>query len=332
LTLLDLQPNLNYLETGPLDPTIYLQQSLISGMIAGILGGSGIVFLWEKWLRSKPYGKALLSIFLSYIFIYLIVLMSSGVIFQIHNLKGSILDIQVWLITLNTVFEPSSIFSFMTWLVIVIATLIVLLVNDKYGPGVFKKFLLGKYFLPQREERVFMFLDLRSSTTIAEKIGETRYFNFLKDVFRLATDGILKYQGEIYQYVGDEIVVSWELQDGINNENCINCFFEIQSKLLKNKAFFLGKYGEVPVFKAGLHYGYVMAGEIGVVKRDIAYSGDVLNTTARIQGKCNEMGVDILVSKPLIDKMDRKGKIHTAKEMGEIQLRGKQELVALLTV
>ncbi|MEP1095454.1 MAG: adenylate/guanylate cyclase domain-containing protein [Cyclobacteriaceae bacterium] len=330
LSILGFSKDFNY--TIPGDVMVYLQQSLIVGVLAGLIGGSGLVFLWERWLRSKPYGIALISIFLSYSIIYLMVAFPTELFFQTNVKGGSILSLQVWKATFSSVFEPDSIFGFVTWLVIVLCTMIVLLVNDKYGPGGFRKFLMGRYFTAQREERVFMFLDLRSSTTIAEKIGEEKYFNFLKDVFKYATPGILKFKGEIYQYVGDEIVISWNLKSGIERANCINCYFEIQSTLNKRKDFFIGKYGEEPIFKAGLHYGHVMAGEIGVVKREIAFSGDVLNTTARIQSKCNELGVDILASKFLIDRLNlTKGMFHP-KEMGEMELRGKKELVTLFTV
>ena len=80
--------------------------------------------------------------------------------------------------------------NYLGWLAIVIITLIALLVNDKYGPGVFASFILGWYFHPKREERIFMFLDLRGATTIVEQLEERRYFNFLKDVFRGSTPDI----------------------------------------------------------------------------------------------------------------------------------------------
>ena len=75
-----------------------------------------------------------------------------------------------------------------------------------------------------------------------------------------------------------------------------------------------------------------MVGEIGIVKRDIAYSGDVLNTTARIQSKCNELGVNILLSKYLLDKLGLLPNLFNPREIGEITLRGKQQDVMLYTV
>ncbi|MEL7006687.1 MAG: adenylate/guanylate cyclase domain-containing protein, partial [Bacteroidota bacterium] len=181
-------------------------------------------------------------------------------------------------------------------------------------------------------QRIFMFLDLRSSTRIAERLGEERYFNFLKEVYRLVTPSILNNQGEIYQYVGDEIVISWRTKKPIMNDSCVNCFFDIKKVLNQKAKYFKENFGEVPIFKAGLHYGYVMAGEIGVVKRDIVYSGDVLNTTARIQAKCNEFGVDILISKFLLDRLNLKGVSYHPKEIGDIELRGREEHVVLFTL
>jgi adenylate cyclase len=177
-----------------------------------------------------------------------------------------------------------------------------------------------------------MFLDLRSSTSIAEKLGEGHYFNFLKDVFLHATPSILNSKGEIYQYVGDEIVISWKTYKGTENANCIQCFFNIQNSLNERSDYYNEKYGVVPEFKAGLHYGYVMAGEIGVVKREIAFFGDVLNTKSRIQSKCNELGVSILLSEFLLDKLNLSPGIFTPKLMGDIVLRGKEQSLSLYTL
>ena len=322
----------SFVELGVVDQVDIItpfETSILTGILAGVLGGSGVVFLWEKWLRTRPYGWTIRSILISYFVIFMLVAIPSNVYYQSNLLGKPILQLEVWSVAFQQLFSPITIIPFVAWLVVVAFTIIALLVNDKYGPGVFQKFLLGRYFNPKREERIFMFLDLRSSTTIAEKMGEEKYFSFLRDVFKYATPAILKYKGEIYQYVGDEIVISWELRNGVKNANCIQCYFEIQQDLNNRKAYFMRRHGAHPEFKAGIHYGYVMAGEIGVVKREIAFSGDVLNTTARIQAKCNELGVDLLASGDVIDLLDL---ANEPKKIGEIKLRGKKELVTLFTV
>ena len=207
-----------------------------------------------------------------------------------------------------------------------------LFIRDKFGPITFVNFLKGKYLRPKREERIFMFMDLKSSTTIAERLGEERYFNFLNDTFSTATPGILSTQGEIYQYVGDEIVISWLTKKGVNRANCINCYYKMIALLKDKSDYFDETYGTQPLFKAGLHFGHVITGEMGIVKREIVYSGDVLNTASRIQSLCNEMNTDLLVSNDLIQRIDLRELHKKIKSIGEIVLRGKQEKIELVTL
>jgi len=319
-------------EIAELDTMLYLKSTIITGLIVGVIGGTVIVFAWEKWLRTKSYGWALRSIFWSYILLFFIVALISGLFFYSGLFNQSISDPKLWQYVVTHMLDIENFENFLFWLIILIGTLVILQVNDKYGSGVFASFLLGRYFHPKKEERIFMFLDLRSSTSIAEKLGEGQYFNFLKEVFQHATPSILYSKGEIYQYVGDEIVISWKTNKGAENANCVQCFFNVQSSVNKKSDYYNEKYGVVPEFKAGLHYGNVMAGEIGLVKREIAFSGDVLNTTSRIQSKCNELGVNILLSKFLLDKLNLRPDTFAPKLMGDIVLRGKQHSLSLYTL
>ena len=316
-----------------LDPWIYFKGSLLTGLFAGIVGGSLMVFYWERWLRTRNYGWSLLSILGTFTVLYFLVGIPTGLFVASGELNLPFFHHHVLQEVLTSYSSLPSVQSFLFWLFVVLGTLIMLLVNDKYGPGVFRDFLLGKYFQPKREERIFMFLDLRSSTVIAEQLGEQQYFSFLKDTYKHATPSILNAKGEIYQYVGDEIVISWKMNEGVVNANCLNCFFQIQQALQFKAGYYHQTYnGLTPEFKAGLHYGHVMAGEIGVVKRDIAFSGDVLNTAARIQGKCNELGVNILFSSDLLERLNLLSESLQPKKMGDMALRGKQQKVLLYTI
>ena len=315
------------------DPIVLLEGSIFTGLVAGLIGAPILVFLWEKWLRDKTYGAAIARMFITYCLTFFVVSTISITFYSINEQNIAIFPSSVMEDIIQRLFDIKQVQTFIIWLFAVMATLLALQVNDKYGHGVFRSFLLGRYFHPKREERIFMFLDLRSSTTIAEKLGEVQYFNFIKEVFRDATPAIINAKGEIYQYVGDEIIISWKMEKGIESANCLKCFFDVQALMISRRDYYQKKYdGMMPEFKAGLHYGYVMAGEIGVVKRDIAYSGDVLNIASRIQAKCNELGVNILLSTPLIEKLNLEHKLFNPKKIGNIDLRGKQEKVVLFTV
>ncbi|WP_089888641.1 adenylate/guanylate cyclase domain-containing protein [Kriegella aquimaris] len=176
-----------------------------------------------------------------------------------------------------------------------------------------------------------MFLDMKSSTTIAENLGHVKYFEMLKDYYADFSNSIIDYEGIIYQYVEDEIIVSWKLINGIENYNCFKCFFALKQALLNQTEKYSSRYGIVPVFKAGFHTGKVTTGEIGVIKKDIIFTGDVHNTTARIQGLCNTYNVDVLISGQLICKMTSGADIQI-KSLGKNELRGKKEMIELFTI
>ncbi len=180
-------------------------------------------------------------------------------------------------------------------------------------------------------ERIFMFLDIRSSTTIAEELGHVQYFELLNDFFRDIAEPISKNKGQIYQYVGDEVVVSWSLEDGLADANCLQCFFDIVDIMARYAHKYESKYGINPSFKAGMHYGKVSTGTVGTLKKEIIYTGDVLNTASRIEGLCNKHDVDLLLSKTLIDKLPL-NHAFAAKRIGEISLRGKSTEIMLFTV
>ena len=176
-----------------------------------------------------------------------------------------------------------------------------------------------------------MFLDLKSSTSIAENLGHTKYYNLLNDFYGIITDPIINHLGEIYQYVGDEIVVSWETEKVINNDICISCFFEIKKSIAQQKEKFSNIYNIIPKFKAGIHCGIVTVGEVGIMKRDIVYSGDVLNTASRIQETCNEYNAELLVSEDVIHLLPEYNS-YQIKNIGELALKGKTKKVKVVSV
>lgn len=310
----------------------YFLYTLFATIIAGTLGGCIIVFFLEDWFRSKSYGQALLTTLILHFLVFLFAMSITYSITYSANLGVSIFDAQVWILFGQDLSTINYWKNYTLWLLIAIFTIAGLFINDKYGPGLLQEFLLGRYFQPKREERIFMFLDLRSSTKIAESLGEAQYFNFVKEVFKDVTPAIIYSRGEIYKYVGDEIIISWKMNAGTQNTNCINCFFEVQELLRQKAENYQNKYGIIPEFKAGLHYGHVMAGEVGVIKRDIEFSGEVLNTAARIQSKCNELGVNLLFSEYLLFRLPMDDSYYIPKEVGEVALRGKQEQVKLFTI
>jgi len=223
-------------------------------------------------------------------------------------------------------------------LILVIYTLVIygllvffLQINRLLGDGVLWKFISGKYHKPREEERIFMFVDMKSSTTIAEKIGHVRFYALLNELFHEISGPVLQTKAEIYQYVGDEIVLTWKVKDGLSNSNCLKTFFMFRDSLVKNTAIYVKNFGVKPEFKAALHFGKVISAQIGDLKREIVYNGDVLNTTARIRDECNRYQRDCLVSGILMNRLNNDNDFFWER-LDTIALRGKETEVEVYSV
>ncbi|TKG91916.1 adenylate/guanylate cyclase domain-containing protein [Puteibacter caeruleilacunae] len=176
-------------------------------------------------------------------------------------------------------------------------------VARKFGQGVLRKLLMGRYYKPKEEERIFLFMDLKSSTYYAEKLGHFRYSKLIQDCFRDLSYAVRKNNARIYQYVGDEVVLTWKVKQGVRRWQCIQLYFDFVDTLNKRQDYYQKHYGMVPIFKAGVHAGKVMVAEVGELKTEIAYHGDAINTAARIQCLCNPYNTRLLISGDLLEKL-----------------------------
>ncbi|MDX2246475.1 MAG: response regulator [Bacteroidia bacterium] len=179
--------------------------------------------------------------------------------------------------------------------------------------------------------RVFMFLDIKSSTEIADTLGHFRYFSLLNDFFGDISESISEWKGEIYQYVGDEVVVSWPLETGVEAARCLNCFFHICDRMDMLTPRYLEKYGLMPQFKAGFHCGKVTTGSIGTIKKEIVFSGEALAVTARIESLCNRYKVNLLLSETLMSYLPE-NEFLISRKIDDIILRGKQTPMTLYSI
>lgn len=171
-----------------------------------------------------------------------------------------------------------------------VAAHLVLLVGTRN----FGRLITGRYRRPREIHAEFLFADLRGSTGIAEALGHARYSAFLGDFFTDVSGAIHQTGGEVYQYIGDEVVVIWPGRRAAGR--WLSCFVHMGESVSAEHASYLAKYGVVPEFKAGVHSGAAMVTEVGTLQRAFVYHGDVLNTAARIQASCNETGFDLLAS------------------------------------
>jgi adenylate cyclase len=212
------------------------------------------------------------------------------------------------------------------WLVMLLSALVIVEIDQKYSPGVFWEILTGKYLRPRNEKRIIMFLDLKDSTPIAEQLGHESYFLFIRDFIYYVSKAVLENHGMIYQYVGDEVVVTWPYRQK-NVLKSVQSVIAARKALQRHSDHFRREYGVIPEFRAGLHAGDVTIGEIGVIKKDIAISGEAMNIAARIRSACNELNQKFVVSKEYFDSGILKS--WQGESLGEVSLKGLDESMEL---
>lgn len=298
------------------------------GLVGGFISGLLILRVFNKRLRRLSYGWIIASTLGIYLVLMLFIsLPASWFYFSISVDDTTAVSDRMWAYISGYGYLKDLVF----WGFVILITVISVTIQDKYGPGTLRNLLLGKYHRATRENRIFMFLDMKDSTTIAEKLGEEKFFNLIADCFEDATNPILWNKGQIYQYVGDEIVITWTLKDGLEDVHYLRCFFDIEEALEQRRSHYESEYGLMPTFKAGAHEGLCITGEMGVIKKEISHYGDVLNTTARIQGKCNDFGASFLVSESLLEISGQNVPFNVQK-LGPVSLKGRVATVDIVKV
>jgi adenylate cyclase len=316
--------------------TFDLHKVLAVSILVTIISGSFIAFLevsfFARLLRKKSFLNSLLI--KSGFYLINIVLFNSIVILGVASIKGSDLQLNqdVWSHFTNYFFSMRMLTGVIFWGGAVFLALFIVEVGEKFGQGVLVNFLLGRYHRPREERRLFLIMDLNSSTTYAEKLGHIRYSELIQDCFYDLTKVINESQAQIYQYVGDEVVLTWKQYKDMNYKDCLNIFFDFQKLLRTKSAYYTRKYGMIPKFKAGTELGLVTVAEVGVIKKELAYHGDPINTASRLCQMCNEFDTRLLVSENVMIHLQNEVDTNNIEPIGKVKLKGKLKALTVYPV
>ena len=292
---------------------------LVQGTFFGIMFGLINLLVDNTNLRRKSFG----ALILVKTFLYTIALtLSQAIVYAIYHVF-SIMPIEM-IKSMQQELSISLIISMSAFFILVILLInFMLQINRKFGYGVLFSMITGKYHKPRKERRIFMFLDMKDSTGNAERLGHYDYSRLIQSCIHDLTDLIIRYKAQVYQYVGDEVVLTWKTEKGVKDLNCINLYFAFEQRLKDRQSYYEKRYNTLPIFKAGLDEGTITVTEVGDIKREIAYHGEVLHTAARLEKMCNKLEKSLLVTQNLVTNFPPENGFN--KElMGEFQLRGKE--------
>ncbi|MEO7937054.1 MAG: adenylate/guanylate cyclase domain-containing protein [Burkholderiaceae bacterium] len=292
-------------------PISVISALLMASWIAGIE-----IFLltrpWMRWLDALPFAAVIILKTLVY-----------------GAIAGAVLASQPGERLLGVV----TVYSARTWLIAVFLSLVPVAVvvmmfqaAGLVGYRTFMALLLGKYRQPSAERRFFLFVDVVGSTAIAERLGALESHRFLGAVFSAVAEPIELCRGEIYQYVGDEIVITWVEADGVVEARALRCFFAMRAALEADANRFVQRFGVRAELRAALHLGEVITGEVGQLRRAIVFHGDVINTTGRLEQATRELGCFFIASAQALAPLEPPSDIRI-HDLGALALRGRIESI-----
>lgn len=263
--------------------------------------------------------------FLSSLGIYFVL---SGIGFAISGVTLKLTGISQASWTQLLILRPPA---FLYTLAFLLLGLTILRVRQLLGRRVFLSLLTGRYRHPVQEDRLFLFIDIVGSTTFARQHGDLKAQEFIGEVFASFAEPVRSHQGEIDDYVGDCAIITWPLKEGVEQARCIRCLYAILDEIDREAWWWQQHFGLVPRLSAALHGGSIVTGEIGVLHHKITYFGDVVNTTARIEGLCKTLQQPVLISQDLLRHLSLPAGVE-AQPQGDHLVKGRNEPLSVFAL
>ncbi len=132
-------------------------------------------------------------------------------------------------------------------------------ITNLIGARSLLNFLTGRYHAPVEENRFVLFVDIAGSTGLAESLGGLAIHRLLDRTFRLLTLSVVDYRGEVLNYVGDEVIVTWPEREGAVDCRPLRCFLAMRDGLARAAGQFEREFGvgaadsRQPAFRPGHH-------------------------------------------------------------------------------
>jgi adenylate cyclase len=298
-----------------------IENSARNGLTVGALVAAFDVLYVQgprgAWLRRLSFGRTVLIRALLFTAIIVATLAFNRLIFGLlHGFERSGLDYFGLPLLRDTIL----------CFVIFLAISEFLQMRRVIGGRTLNALLLGRYHRPVREERIFLLVDIKGSTALAERLGDERAHAFITSTFFDIDQPLLEHGGEVYSYVGDGLIASWPLARGVDAGRCLQCYLAIQDTLARRASHYRQRYGMAPEIRAVLHAGPIVAGECGDAKLSIVYLGDTLNTAARLEETAKALDRACLISGDLLRRLELPAGL-VAEPLGPIALRGRQQPV-----
>jgi adenylate cyclase len=165
-----------------------------------------------------------------------------------------------------------------------------------------------------------MFTDIEAFTDICQRVRDPEIIvENLNGYFERTTGHIFDHDGVVIKFIGDAIFAAWGVPFG-------DAQAPIKSvraawKLFENAKLLIA--GDELRTRVGLHFGEVLAGNIGSSRHvDYTLIGDAVNLAARLEGLNKMLGTSILLSDVVYEHLNHE---FCTRRVGKLRVKGRQD-------
>ncbi|MFC1705309.1 GAF domain-containing protein [Planctomycetota bacterium] len=174
-----------------------------------------------------------------------------------------------------------------------------------------------------------LFSDVRSFTTMTEKLGAQGTVSLLNEYFTIMVECLNREGGMLDKFIGDAIMAAFGIPvpHDDDEDRAVRTAIAMLTELREFNAPRLAN-GEMPVnIGIGLNTDRVVSGNIGSPKRmDYTIMGDGVNLAARLESACKQYFAKILVSENTYNKLEGS---YRAREIDKVIVKGKTKPIAV---
>jgi adenylate cyclase len=182
-------------------------------------------------------------------------------------------------------------------------------------------------------EATVFFSDIRSFTSISEKIGSPdKLIHMLNTYMTPMVESIIDARGTIDKFIGDAIMAYWNAPIPVEDhtDKALGSAVRQIEMLVDINEIITPLYDVEIDIGIGIHTGVVTAGDMGAEGRsDYTIIGDSVNLASRLEGLTKQYGAQILISLAAKKKLKDTYKI---RKIDLVEVKGKKEAIEIFEV
>ena len=184
----------------------------------------------------------------------------------------------------------------------------------------------------QRREVTVLFSDIRSFTTVVERLAPQRLTELMQEYFNEMTDAVFATNGIVDKFIGDALMAFWgaPIEQPDQADLAVRTAIDMTERLRRLQE----KWGQsgLPVLDIGIgvNLGVATIGNFGSAKRfDYTVIGDTVNAASRLEALNKEHKSHIIISESTKSQLTIPIEY---RDLGEVSVKGKEKPVHVFEV